>query len=356
MATVSNQDIDMIVINSISGGRSSCMMAMEFPADYNLFALVEVEAAAYKPGVVLTQEQKEAFNWVRKFRPGFWATAEDNRTLVCLHKVACELENREGITVVAAGNYAGLINPVTGRKISTIEDFDSLIEKQSYLPNQRKRLCTQLLKVEPIFHWCARNLTEYLKSGEKVKMRIGFRADEVERTINLYFRQTHIKDRVPNPDYDLTSSFKRWRLPNYLMRWWDVLEVEQMVRKGVLVEKSTNFNTVLGVDYRTPEFPLIEAGIFVGDVVKYWSKRPNYTFPPISNCVGCFHHSIEQLQNQWSNDNNWGKMEWMANQEEKRGKLFGKTYSYRQIQKMPQQMGIDFNYQWSSCDSGTCTD
>lgn len=187
-------------------------------------------------------------------------------------------------------------------------------------------------------------------------MRIGFRADEVDRTVNLFFRQTHIKDRIPNPNYDLTASFKKWRLPNYLKRWWEVLEVELLVRKGVLVEKPVNFNVVLGVDYRTPEFPLIEAGIFTGDVVKYWSKRPEYNFPPISNCVGCFHHSIEQLQNQWTNDNNWGKMEWMAQQEETRGRLFGKTYSYRQIQQMPRQLGINFNYQWTSCDSGTCTD
>jgi len=352
----------MLTINSLSGGKTSGMMSVEFPANVDLFALVEQQSDIYKPESRRwkSEAQKQAFAWVRQFNPGFWCTAEDDNTLICLHELSKLLSSRDshisrggdcnGLVITCAHNFAGLTNP-HGKKASTFDDFDTLISQRNYLPNARKRLCTQFLKVETIYHWCA---WEYPK--EHIHMRIGFRADEVERTIRLYFKQVPIKYRKPNPDYDLTASFNRWRLPKYLIRWWEIFDVEEMVREGVLVEKPTPFNVVCGVDYRTPEFPLIEHGITQADVVRYWRGRDEFPFPEISNCVGCFHHRVEQLQKQWANPENWGKMEWYAREEERTGKLFGKNHSYREISKMPVQQAINFNSTWTSCDSGSCHD
>ncbi len=192
-------------------------------------------------------------------------------------------------------------------------------------------------------------------------MAIGFRMDEVERTVNLFYKMAHIKDRVPNPGYDLTEAFARFGMPEYMRRWWEVLDVEQRVREGIYVEKVVNFNQMLlsknnVVTWRYPAFPLIENGVPYGDIIRYWRDRPEYDFPVISNCVHCFHHRVEQLQTQWQSPRNWGKMEWASDREEEIGALFGKNYSYRQIEKMGVQQAIDFNSSWTSCDSGGCTD
>lgn len=353
----------MITVNSLSGGRTSCMMSLEFPANVDLFALVEQQSAIHNAETrwFNSVAQKQSYAWVRHQHPGFWCTAEDDDTLICLHELSKLLEKRpsnwnyggdeRGLVITSAHQFSGITNS-DGVRGSLFDDFDTLIGQRKYLPNQRKRLCTQFLKVYPIYHWC-----RWQYPGQQVRMRIGFRADEVERTVNLYFKQTHIKDRKPNLGYDLTASFQRWRLPNYLKRWWEVLGVEEKVRDGVLIEKPTPFNEVCGIDYRTPEFPMIEAGIFEADVVRYWrGRKEQFPFPEISNCVGCFHHSIPQLQKQWDNPRNRSKMEWYAQEEERKGKLFGKTYSYREIQKMPRQLSIEFNSKWTSCDSGSCTD
>lgn len=352
-----------MTINSISGGKTSCFLALHFPAEVNLFALVEQQSAIHDPANRWwkSDEQKRAFGWIRQFHPGFWSTAEDDNTLICLHKVSQLLESKQagegfpGVTVTCAGHFSGLTNPL-GKKASGFDDFDTLIAQRSYLPNSRTRLCTQFLKVETIFHFCAWQFADYLKNDGKITMSIGFRLDEIERTVRLYFKQTARKNRLPNPGYDLTASFRRWRLPEYLRRWWEVLEVEQMVRDGVLIEKENNFNVVCGFDYRTPSFPLIEAGVTEADIIRFWRQRPGFPFPDISNCVGCFHHRVEELQQQWNCPQNRGKMEWYAQQEERTGYTFGKDYTYRQIQKMPRQLALELNHQWSSCDSATCTD
>lgn len=311
--------VNLPVTNSISGGRTSCFLAHHFPAELDLFALVEQQCSIYSPADRWWKFEghKESFDWIRQFNPGFWSTAEDDRTLICLHELSKELQARPsyaqhggnywGVEVTCAHRFSGLINPVTNKRASSFDDFDTLIVQRNYLANARKRLCTQFLKVEPIFHHFAFAYPNELRSGQKVTMRIGFRVDEVERTIRLYFKPTTKKGRLPNPAYDLTASFNRWRLPKYLARWWDVFDVEGMVRRGELIEKPTSFNVVCGVDYRTPEFPLIEHAVPYSDIIKFWRDKPNYPFPPISNCVGCFHHRVEQLQTQWDDPNNWGE-------------------------------------------------
>ena len=39
----------MVTVNSLSGGKTSSYMAVHYPADYNIFALVTIEDVKCKP-------------------------------------------------------------------------------------------------------------------------------------------------------------------------------------------------------------------------------------------------------------------------------------------------------------------
>ena len=346
----------MITVNSISGGRTSSFMALHFPADHHIFACVEQEH------IHTTMEGKRrrdrdpnllpAQDWLRLFNPGFWATAEDDRTIIALHRLSRELadhrqdRDRGGIEVVFAHN--------TGDR--RYDTFDKIVA--DFLPNARKRLCTEKLKVYPMYRY----LKHYIIEGrvdeptrEPVEMRIGFRLDEVDRTVNLYFKVVEKAKRVPDPAFDLQAVINRYRIPDYIVTWWDRMDVEGTVRRGERVLKGNPFNEWKGDYYRIPAFPLIEAGVTHADIVKYWQGRPEYDFPPISNCVMCFHHTVQQLQKQWADPINIAKMRWAAKAEATKGRTFLKHFTMEQIRNLPIQTELEFS-DLSSCDSGGCTD
>lgn len=335
---------------------TSSFMALEFKAEHNLFACVEQEA--YKqPQAAGNHPQKEeiisAHNWLRLFHPGFWASAEDDRTLVVLHRLSKELADYRhysgwgGIDVVFAHNFNECRH----------DTFDKIAEH--FLPNARRRLCTELLKVFPLYLYCK----HYIIGGgfriplnnDPVEMRIGYRLDELDRTVNLYFKMVETKHRVPDPAFSLQPILDRYRLPDYIIRWWDRMDVEGMVRRGERVLKENPFNEYKGDYYRVPSFPLIEHGITKAEIVKYWNGKPEYQFPPVSNCVMCFHHTIRQLQSQWHNIYNQAKMEWASDAEKNLGKTFLRHFSMDDIKRLPIQTELEFS-DFTGCDSGSCTD
>ena len=347
----------MITVNSLSGGKSSSFMGIHFPADHDVFACVEQEAYKY------TKESDSARRtvdgllashyWLRQFHPGFWMSAEDDRTLVVIHKLSQELCTpmdsvaRGKIYVVFAHNWGG-----TKRKT-----YDDIVK--DFLPNSGKRLCTEILKVEPMYNYIRRDVSKI----DPVEMRIGFRLDELDRTVNLYFRVVEIKKRVPDPLFDLQTVINDCRIPNYLVKWWDIMDVEGSVKRGERVFKPTPFNYYKKDNYRVPSFPLIEHGITKAEIIKYWSGRPEYVFPPISNCVMCFHHTVQQLQQQWNDPINWNRMQWADDAEKTKGNTFKmrkvgkKTVSAPMdwIKNLPIQLQMEF-IDYSSCDAGSCTD
>lgn len=140
----------MQTVQSLSGGKTSSYMAVHYPADHYVFALVQIEDANTLPkddGIVKKVESKIGREFV--------GTPEDNKTV----EVVLELEQRIGQE----------INWVTG------PTFDELIEYKSAIPNQAKRFCTTEMKMMPIFRWWYRNI------GEKIRMGVGFRLDEFDR-------------------------------------------------------------------------------------------------------------------------------------------------------------------------------
>lgn len=324
-------------IFSLSSGRSSSFMGLEFGStdDKFLFALVEGEVYDYHRRGAVSQRVLEAHDFVRSYLPHFWSTLEDDDSLIVIHELNKALESvtfrQSSIDVVSAHQYCKKAN------------YDQVAIK--YLPNSRKRMCTEELKVLPIFHHVRR------WHKEPVEMCIGFRLDEMERTVNLYFKTTPIANRKANPDFDLTSFVNENKIPRYLVAWWERMEVEERVRKGILSPKQQNFNYTNGVFWRVPSFPLIEHKIVKSDVVKYFKDKPQYPFPSISNCVGCFHHSVKELQEQFSKNPN--KMEWFCRQEDRTGKTWINNIRYRAIESMPEQTHLEFA---TSCDSAGCTD
>ena len=140
----------MKTINSLSGGKTSSYMAINFPADYEIFSLVTIDDVRCKP------KDNSLVKFVsNKIDKEFIATAEDDLTL----KAIIELEQLIGKEIIW----------VSGKS------FDSVIKKASIVPNSLMRFCTTELKIRPIFDWWYKNI------GEKCKMGIGYRYDELER-------------------------------------------------------------------------------------------------------------------------------------------------------------------------------
>jgi hypothetical protein len=142
----------MITVNSLSGGKTSSYMAEHYPADFNIFSLVLIEAEYCTPkdvGIVKYVSDKLGRDFV--------ATAESDTTLYVMR----DLEQRLGKE----------IKWVAG------DTFDKVCMDRKALPNLMMRFCTSEMKMKPIFEFC------YNRFGI-VEMRIGFRYDEKERANN----------------------------------------------------------------------------------------------------------------------------------------------------------------------------
>ena len=140
----------MKTVNSISGGKTSAFMALNYPADTELFSLVCIEADYCRPkdqGLVKYISDKIGCDFV--------ATAESDKTLY----VVRDLEQ------------------LLGREIKWVvgDTFEKVIRSRKAIPNQMWRFCTTEMKLKPIFQYCQKEV------GEIVEMRIGFRYDEKER-------------------------------------------------------------------------------------------------------------------------------------------------------------------------------
>lgn len=137
-------------VNSLSGGKTSSYMAEHYPADYNIFALVRIEADYCTP------KDKSIVKYASdKIGMDFIATAESDKTLYVIR----DLEQLIGKEIIW----------VTG------EAFESVIFKKKALPNMMWRFCTTEMKMKPIFEYCQNEIKSV------VNMQIGFRYDEKER-------------------------------------------------------------------------------------------------------------------------------------------------------------------------------
>lgn len=257
----------MIKVNSLSGGKTSSYIAANYPADYDVFALVRVEDENCRfPDEKIRKEVED------RIQAPFIGTVEDDTIIY---------------TMLDLEQYIG--RPITWL---TGKTFDDILVKPSgkmYLPSYSKRFCTTEMKVLPIKKFWFDNIRE------PVEMRIGFRANEHSRAKSMLNR---LNENGFESEKFVVSKTKSGR-----NRWADL-------------------------EWRKPVFPLIEGGVFKDTIEKYWKDKP-VRFAWMNNCVGCMHkHPI--LLNKMSKKHP-EKLEWFANKERLSGKTWREHITYDKI-------------------------
>jgi hypothetical protein len=281
-------------VNSLSGGKTSSYLAAHYPADYDVFALVCIDA--HNAGGKIDKKVKQLVNdKLQKHcphMPEFVATSEDPKLLNAM----LDLEQ------------------LIGREITWLRGMsweDMMFKVKKIMPNRSMRICTSLLKVQPIFEFL------YMQGALPCEMRIGYRWDEKERA-NDFNQYYHFS---PKAEF----GFQNKQL--WLHRWVDVL-------------------------WRYGAFPLIDNKVSHYKVYQYWLDK-GIDFPSDSNCSFCFWKPKQQLRKNF--DTNLPVMAWAMVMETLMDHTFLNDTSLMQISRLGLQ--LDFNFgTGSGCQAGFCTD
>lgn len=257
----------LLTVTSLSGGKTSSYMAIKYPTDRYVFAVVRTNDQNSSP------KDKGLLREVQNRIPDFVASRELDETLLVVLKLEQEI----------------------GQRIDWVSShltFDDLIEKKKMLPNRRTRFCTEQLKIDPIFKYCY-NLPSL---GGIVSMNIGFRWDEQNRKERMLSEcEKAYSYKVPF-SASITSKRQQWKT----------------------------------IEYRIPNFPLIEDKIDRIDVLKFWQEKAGgWQFPSVSNCDFCYFHSVEENRRQAEMYPE--RFDWWKQQETKIGKTWDEDYSYQDI-------------------------
>ena len=280
----------MITVNSLSGGKTSSYIAANYPADYDVFALVRIEHEASKfPDAKIRQEVED------RIQAPFIATAEDDMIIY---------------TMLDLEQYIGRkITWVTGR---TFDEVTTRNEKV-FLPSMIRRFCTVEMKIEPMFYWWAENI------GEPIETRIGFRANETRRANNMI-------DRL---NEDGLATFK-----------------------ATFEKHKDGRNKWVDVPYQKPRFPLIEDNIYKDQVEQYW-KDKSVRFAWMNNCVGCFHKTPMLLRKMFDKHPNKLEWFAQREREASNNTHWKPEMTYDQIKEWNSQFEL-FDDDFNECDSGYC--
>jgi len=227
----------MKTMNSLSGGKTSSYLAVKYPADYNVFALVTTDDEKLK-------FKDEAVRKIVSDKIGreFIGTLEEDTIVYTM----LDLEQMIGRE----------INWVTGWS------FDRTItnSKGYFLPNVFNRFCTYRMKLVPIQEFWRENI------NEPIEIRLGFRANEMSRATNMLKRCSE--------DGFIYEKFK----------------------VGIRKDGKNKWQKM---KYQKPSFPLIDDGVYKDQIEEFWKDKP-VRFAYMNNCIGCFHRN-EVLLNHMSN-------------------------------------------------------
>ena len=280
----------MITVNSLSGGKTSSYIAANYPADYNVFALVRTDdKKCLFPDAKIRQQVSD------RLGTEFIGTLEDDTIIYTM----LDLEQFIG----------SKIDWVTGKT------FDDVINRngKTYLPNVTQRFCTTEMKLQPIFDWWRKELNEV------VKMRIGFRANKHSRA----------KTMLNKTNENGNSTFK------------------------AIVGKRKTQNKWADIEWQKPIFPLIKDNIYKDQVETFW-KGKLVRFAYMNNCVGCFHRNevlLKLMSEKHPNKFDWFVK---AEQETGYNvRTFKNGINYKQIKNSFKQTEL-FDDDFNECDSGYC--
>lgn len=285
----------MKTVNSLSGGKSSSYIALNYPADYNVFSLVRTnDSSCLYPDAKVRQIVSDLIGCE------FIGTTEQDAII----KIMLDLSEKINIDWITGEAFEDIING----------SWNKGKNGSHYLPNQMVRYCTTHLKMYPIFEYWKKNINEVCE------MRIGFRKGEERRQQNML----------------------------------DKLNKNGNEEIKIVVGKRGSKNKWGMVEWRKPSFPLIENGIDNKTIQSYWSKNTDVKFPKgyYNNCVGCFHRSPLFLNKMYQEHPN--KIKWFAKQEEQnKPNTFRKDVNFKQIMQFAPQSELTFE-DFDECDSGFC--
>ena len=279
----------MTTVNSISGGKTSAYVAANYKADYNVFALVRTSDEK-----CLFQDAKLRQMVSDRLGVEFIGTLEED---VIINTIF-DLEQFIGQE----------IHWVTGRT------FDEVIIRgnKKYLPNVTQRFCTSEMKLQPLFEWWDKNF------DDPVEMRIGYRANETRRAINMYNR----------------------------------MDGNGFLTHKKIIGKSKTQNKWADIAWQKPVFPLIDDNIYKDNIEEYWRGKP-VRFAYMNNCIGCFHRNEMLLR--LMADKFPEKFDLFARQEQQgyKSRTFKNGITYDRIRSAPLATSLDFD-DFTDCDSGYC--
>ena len=274
----------LTTITSVSGGKTSSYMALHYPTDYNIFACVLTTDTNTIP------KDKYLRNYCQNKIPGFVGSRELDQTLLNLVKLEQDL-GKEIIWVVANKS-----NTLSG-EILTEDDlltYDDLINIKNFLPNKRLRICTEYLKIYPIFWYCYLNLLT--STEDLILMNIGYRYDEPKR-VNK------------NPVLSCGS-------------------IKVPVSCNINSKNKRNKQNLKNISWRIFDYPLYTNQVTKEVVESYW-KNKNRKFPKVSNCDFCFFHKLDELDYQHKQYRD--RYNWWIEQEHFIGKTFLSKYGYTDL-------------------------
>lgn len=269
----------MKTCNSISGGKTSAYLAANYPADYNIFALVTTnDKNCLYPDAKLRQRVSD------KIGREFIGTLEMDDII---H------------TIFDLEQYIGKeINWVAGIT------FDDVVDKKGgWLPNKLHRYCTTNMKLDPMFHFWHKN-----SGGDPWEMRIGFRANETRRANNMLER--------------LNEN--------------GLLEIKQTVSKH-----PNGKNKWENFEWQKPAFPLIDDQVYKDQIVNYWTGKP-VRFATHNNCVGCFHRNpvfLKKMSEEHPNKFDW----FVDQEKGRREGTWRTGITYEQIKKHRLQLELSLD-------------
>lgn len=282
----------MKTVNSVSGGQTSAYIAANYPADYDIFALVRTDDPKCKyPDKKLRKVVED------RIQKPFVGTLEDD---TIIHTIL-DLEQ------------------FIGREITWISGptFDETIAGQGRLPSSMRRYCTSEMKFRPILHWW------YETINAPIEMRIGYRANETSRAERMMQKADECGFEI----------------------------VKDTVRK-----RKDGRNHWEEITWRKAVFPLIEDNIYRDNIETYWKGKPVRFAPLNNcvGCFHRNEILLKKMSEEHPNKFEWFAAKERARVKADVWRPNGsKTITYDQIKKHKLQIELSFD-DFTDCDTGYC--
>lgn len=281
-----------MIVNSVSGGKTSGYILANYKADYNLFSLVCVDdpKCAHPDKFFMNYANRKVEKYCKEYGEVI-GTAEDPIIFQTLY----ELEQFTGKEIIWLRHFS----------------FDKWIIKKQGLPGKAKgslgRWCTDVLKILPQFEFWYKYL-----NPEIIGVNVGFRADEIERK-----NQFTTKYNIPINCNNYGNKRQNW---------------------------------LRDLEWRYGVFVLIDNNIFHPHIINFWRNK-NVVFAHDSNCQQCIFKQLQQITMNYINCPD--QLNWARIKEKETGYRWHYDFSIEKSKRMPIQTDFIFGT-GAGCLGGEC--